>query len=192
VKLRYAIPLFLVAVMLLMVIGNGQTRAPKQQTEKHQSGTTTAVTEWKPLKETPFYKYTVALPPVDKIEIYRLGRRNLKSDEEGMWVPEAGKSQIVASTILYGKKAERLAVKWRALKHSTGAACFVPAHYLRFYSGSRLLLDTTICFGCSHFSLPTNYGGTELWSFDARGKTGKALWARLERLLGQPIPKEAR
>jgi hypothetical protein len=78
--------------------------------------------------------------------------------------------------------AEQFLKLWRRLKRGSGAACFVPAYNVKFYSSESLVLDSEICFGCDNLTLP-NGALHKQWGFDGRGPEGQALLSALKKLL---------
>ena len=63
------------------------------------------------------------------------------------------------------------------------ALCHEPAYGLRFFSGEELVLETTFCWKCSNFEVPTSLG-YRFMGFDRHNPQAAALW----RLLQEHIP----
>lgn len=113
----------------------------------------------------PYFKHIKALPSPDKIELLAVGWipiEKLKeldcNDRKYLCKPPYGLPvQILASTVLVGKAAERISALWRQLKPGNSMGCFAPGYVIRFYAQDQLLLETEVCFHCCNASLP-NYG----------------------------------
>jgi hypothetical protein len=113
---------------------------------------------------TPYEKYVIALPAIDKVEI--LAVKGLSPNEQKDvdchqadiicrgFMPQ----QIVTSKTLTGSDANRVSSLWRKLRQGNGAGCFAPAYVLRFYQEDRLLLATDVCFHCCNVTLPGEGG----------------------------------
>jgi hypothetical protein len=179
------IALLLLVSLLVTVNVIGQTKKGKRKTHKQTIGKGYVPKEWPPEKDSLFYKRTVALPRVDRVELYKLDKLNLKDEEGGIKAPRAGKAHVAASKILTEQDAENFTVTWRALKRGTGAGCFAPGYYIKFYSGDHLILETSVCFHCSNLTLTGENGGNEIWAFGAKGKGGKALLDKLKEILSE-------
>jgi hypothetical protein len=67
------------------------------------------------------------------------------------------------------------------------ALCHEPFYGLRFYSGKKLLFETSVSWECNNFYVPQDWIG-----FNAKAASGHALFKLLESLLpyeGAPVKK---
>lgn len=125
--------------------------------------------------------YTTALPTCDRVEIHRLDGATQADAASGFPVMASGTfSGILGRATVSGKDAEALAELWRAqtFGYEYQALCHNPAYGLRFYSGSSLRFETSVCFECSNFVV-TTFGQSSFWGFDAKSKKAAELQARL-------------
>ena len=111
-----------------------------------------------------FLPYTRKLPRVDKIELLKL---ELKDDR---WDGE-----IVASKVLKGAKAQKVASLWRRQTYTSSlAACHEPAYGIKFYSREKLIAYASVCWSCnSIFFITPNLHRTQ--SFAGGDKRGEQL-----------------
>ena len=113
----------------------------------------------------PFDRHIKALPIPNRIELLAVGFipiEKLKGldckDPKHLCKPPDGLPvRILASAIVVGKAAERIAALWRRLEPGDSMGCFAPGYVLRFYAQDQLLLETEVCFHCCNASLP-HYG----------------------------------
>jgi len=88
-----------------------------------------------------FLLYTRNLPAVDRIELLQLKPR------EG----QLGGGGIVATKILTGAEAKKVASLWRKQTYtSSDSACHEPAYAIKFYSAGKLLAYASICWSCNN------------------------------------------
>lgn len=107
---------------------------------------------------------TVDLPPCDRIEICQLDGVIDQQAVTGFPVrPSKGISLIRDRTMLEGAAAAALAKLWRSQTFGLEyeSLCHTPGYGIRFYHGSTLLLETSVCFRCSNFSM--NVQGEPGW-----------------------------
>jgi hypothetical protein len=180
----------LVAALIVILLGivNSAAAQARRQRKKPKVIQVTYPIEYPADPETPFYKMTVRLPAVDKVELlYVIPRRkdhtsetqpNTVEREE----PSFGQVEITAQNTLSGEAAEDFAAQWRKLLRGPGAGCFAPAYGIRFWAKDQILLETNVCYHCRNLLLPGNRN-TEIWGFNAEGKSGKELLKRLKELL---------
>jgi hypothetical protein len=111
-----------------------------------------------------FLPYTRNLPVIDKIELFKL---ELKDDR---WDGE-----IVASKVLKGAEARRVASLWRRQTYTASlAACHEPAYAIKFYSRERLIAYASVCWSCnSIFFIMPNLHRTQ--SFAGGNERGEQL-----------------
>ena len=160
-------PLFLAVFVLGSALAQNRSRHRKHK--PLPVGTGTSAISWEPEEGSAFLVYTRKLPTVTKIELHQITKHD-------------GQVQILSSKTLLGDDAEQFANLWRHLKRGSGAACFVPAYNVKFYSGESLVLDTEVCFGCDNLTLP-NGASNKQWGFDGNGPEGQALLSALKTLL---------
>ena len=131
--------------------------------------------DWAPVHpdgDTPLEKmnslvHTDALPRCDRVEILAIFRPQNPFDESAKQEipkekafplrPYGSSALILASRIVGDTDAEKVCKAWRALEFDRlgGAFCHVPAYGLRFYRGDDLLFETSVCWKCRNFYLPT-------------------------------------
>jgi len=133
---------------------------------------------------------TSELPPVTSVEIFRLasysvGDKGAPQPPSGAEIfpmnPDGYTLVVTGKVTLKEKDAEKLAGEWRQLDFGVQyqALCHFPVYALKFMSGDRVLLQTTICWHCSDFSLADGgYGG-----FNSAAESAKILKNHLEKLL---------
>jgi len=175
-------------IVILLVIANSASAQTKKQRKKPQITQASTAIEYPADPEDPFYKMTVGLPEVDKVELlYITPRRKGHAPEtqpntverEG---PSFGQVEITGKNTLSGEAAEDFAAQWRKLLRGPGAGCFAPAYGIRFWAKDQILLETNVCYHCRNLLLPGN-GSAEIYGFNAEGKSGKELLKRLKELL---------
>jgi hypothetical protein len=193
--------LFKIAVAALVIIlgtTNSTSAQTKKQRKKPKVIQVTYAVEYPADPEDPFYKMTVGLPDVDKVELFYITLRQKDPpsntqpnavDMEG--VPFGGvpgmQYQIAAQNTLRGEAAEDFAGQWRKLLLGPGAGCFAPAYQIRFWAKDRELLVTNLCYHCRNLTLPGT-GSVEIRGFNTEGKSGKELLKRLKELLPESDP----
>jgi len=151
--------------------------------------------QWRPLVRAYYVQcvddVTVSLPSCDRVEVYHLGGRVSKGDVTDFPVrPYGNYTRILDRKTLTGSDAESLAALWRSQafgwKHQ--AMCHDPAYGVRFYRGSSLKFETSVCFRCSNFYV-TAVGESGWWGFDAKTPQAANLLARLEQIFPASVPK---
>jgi hypothetical protein len=183
--------LFKIAVAGLVVIlgtTNSTSAQTKKQRKKPKVIQVTYAVEYPADPEDPFYKMTVGLPHVDKVELFYVTVR--RKDQAPKTQPNTvereestlGEFEITAQNTLRGEAAEDFAAQWRKLLCGPGAGCFAPAYGIRFWAKDQILLETHVCYLCRNLKIPEN-GRSEIRGFNAEGKSGKELLKRLKELL---------
>lgn len=141
---------------------------------------------WRGTLDVAAEKYGRLLPEVDHVEISLLDSEKA-SAANGF--PERfdrlSYYHIVRQKTLVGQEAKEFREKWRALTFWWGFSglCHEPIYGVRFFSGENLLLETTFCWKCSNFEVPTPLG-YYLMGFDSRNPQAAAFW----RLLQEHVP----
>lgn len=115
-----------------------------------------------------FLPYTRNLPAIDKIELLKLKPRADRPVEDA-----AG--GIVATKVLKGTEAQKLASLWRRQTYTANlAACHEPAYAIKFYSRGRLITYASVCWSCnSIYFITPNLQRTQ--SFAGGDKKGEEL-----------------
>lgn len=142
---------------------------------------------------------TENLPQVDKVEINLLedaAKDPSEASPDG-YAKQSGPNlfpvygygrfdRILSTSVVTGSDAEQIAELWRTLHFSRGfsALCHYPAYGLRFYHGSTLLFETSVCWKCSNFSIKS-FG---FWGFDTESHTATNLLIQLEKHV--PLPSK--
>ena len=133
---------------------------------------------------------TVALPNYQRVEVFHLNGEIDGDVTNGFPVrPYNAYSQIIDRKVLVGKDAETIAALWRSQSFDPRfeAMCHDPAYALRFYQGSSVTFETSICFGCNNFYY-TVLGQSEWWAFDTSTPAAAALLNRFQEIFPDSIP----
>jgi len=185
----------IVVAALIVILGttNSTSAQTRRQRKKPKVTQATIAIEYPADPEDTFYKMTVGLPEVDKVElIYVTARRKDHAPKTQPNTAEReettlGHVEITAQHTLRGEAAEDFAAQWRKLLRGPGAGCFAPAYGIRFLAKDQILLETNVCYLCGNLLLPGN-GRPEIWGFNAKGKSGMELLKRLKELLPESDP----
>jgi len=134
---------------------------------------------------------TSALPVCDRVEVFHLdGSFQLEAANGFPVRPREAYSAILATSTLNGPDAVAFADQWRSqvFGEEYQAMCHSPAYGFRFYRGSSLKFETTVCFDCSNFYIS---GRTKpyYWGFDRKSPKAIDLLTRLQQLFPASIPK---
>ena len=99
-------------------------------------------------------------------------------------------SRILDKKTLNGSDAEALATLWRSqiFGRDYQSLCHEPVYGFRFYHGSTLKFETSVCFHCSNFYV-TGRGGSGWWGFDSKSAQAEQLLKRLEEIFPALVPK---
>jgi hypothetical protein len=132
---------------------------------------------------------TTALPQCDRIEVYSLdpdGKRVDAHSENSFPIkPYGGACKILHHATLSAQDTDAFTQIWRL--HEFGSEwsgmCHYPGYGLRFYSGSTLQFETSLCFLCTNFYV--TYMGESHWC----GFNGRAETIELLRILQKAIPE---
>jgi len=135
---------------------------------------------------------TTSLPPCDRVEVFHLdggGPRTATEDPSKIFsgLRSAG---ILSTQDFTGSDAEALAALWRSQTFGWDfqMLCHSPVYGFRFYTGNRLVFETTLCFHCSNFYV-TVFGESGWWGFDAESPRARELLQRLQEVFPASIPK---
>jgi len=131
--------------------------------------------------------YRFELPPIDRVEVLVLGEFLVGSGpaRPSFTAPATGQHYSVLRHVqVSGARMEEVLRAWRVLRisYEQQGMCHTPGYALRFRQGSRVILETGICFKCRNFSIPVPPFGGQLYGFDARGPSGLHLLSLLEAL----------
>jgi HEAT repeat protein len=140
--------------------------------------------------------YTAQLPKTTMVELYAIQLDTTPSEIslKGKTFPVRPYNMdatIISERVVTGAGAEQIAALWRSLElgWQFQALCHEPFYGLRFYSGKKLLLETSVSWECNNFYVPQGWVG-----FNAKTASGQALFKLLESLLpyGSPPVKEGK
>jgi hypothetical protein len=110
-----------------------------------------------------FLPYTRNLPPIDKIELFKLEE---KEDEHSA-------SKIVDTRVLKGAKAQTIASLWRRQTYtSSDSACHEPGYAIKFYDRGKLLVYASVCWSCNnmYFIIPNLHRTQNFAGYDKKGE----------------------
>jgi hypothetical protein len=166
-------------------------------------GLIVAAWQWKPIfglyLDYRISRVTTSLPTIDRVEVFHLSGSGLDEFStadatNGFPVrPYGGYSRILDQTTLTGSDAVSLAALWRAQTFGWNyqALCHQAAYGFRYYSGSKLIYETSVCFKCSNFYY-TVFGDAGWHGFDTESPKAAELLARLQDLFPESIPASKR
>lgn len=119
-----------------------------------------------------YYEYrirsvTSALSHCDRVEVFHLRGTGLRETDPadattGFPIrPYGSYSHILGGATLSGSDAEAMASLWRSQRFDGGvqALCHYPAYGFRYYSGRKLVFETSVCYRCNNFYTPTGWWG---------------------------------
>ncbi len=135
------------------------------------------------------YHFRFELPAVDRVDVLVLGEPATDSSSSVFQVPAGGGPYSVTRMVsISGSRLETLLAAWRrlAVSYETQALCHRPRFALRFHQGSVSVFETSVCFSCRNFTVPTAPFGATHYGFDATGPTGNAFHAILIALTEAP------
>jgi hypothetical protein len=151
--------------------------------------------QWQPLARAYFtqrvHAVTSSLPQCDRVEIFHLAGETSDDGSTGFPVrPYDGYSRIIDRKTLAGADAEQLAVLWRSQTFGLEyqALCHSPGYGFRFYRGSSLKFETSVCFHCNNFYV-TALGESGWWGFDTKTTRAADFLARLQQIFPASVPK---
>ena len=130
------------------------------------------------------------LPEVDEVEVISLG--DLKHNGQGFVEGRISDYNILGQTVLRGDDAKKASELWRWIPRGRQYMdlCFQPAYALRFKKDNKLLLETSVCWGCHIYTLPFGpfgrWGCTTEYGFDADSKNAQELLNLLKQKLPPP------
>lgn len=134
-------------------------------------------------------KYGWLLPEIDQVEFSLIGSG--EASETNGFPHRVGQLEyhaIVAQKTIVGEEAKEFRKKWCAMTFSWGLSgmCHEPAYGLRFFKDRKLIFETTLCWNCSNFYVPTPLGYTYC-GFDDKNQQAQAVWDLLQKHM--PLPE---
>src|SRR4030095_8370124 len=86
---------------------------------------------------------------------------------------------------LKGAQAQRVATIWRKQKlvGPSGAACHQPPYAVKFYSGGKVVLHASVCWGCSNISFIVPWREYRV-KFLADSTNGQLLYETFRKAFG--------
>lgn len=187
------------AFLLMILIGifsQSTAQTKKQEKKKPKIIQVAPVIEYPAEPGDPFYKATVGLPIVDKVEVLYITHiekyEALPVPSDNVEIRKASLGHgydVITKKVLKDKAAEDFAKQWRRLLRSNGAGCYTPAYAMKFLAGDRVLLETGVCYHCRNIVIPGNTG-QEIRGFNAEGKSGQELLKTLQQLFPESKANE--
>lgn len=137
---------------------------------------------------------TAGLPPVTTAELFVLDDSQKMPAGQGFPLrPYGHEVAILDQKTITGEEAEQLAQIWRTREFGGGGAmCHYPVYGLRFRSGWRLLMETSICWECINCYVEDQagtfkwYGIGDLDRLNNKGEIDFTLLRKLRGLLPPP------
>jgi hypothetical protein len=128
---------------------------------------------------------TTELPTCDRVEVFHLdGETDAGPSEFPVRPRPYGRhSEILGTVTLTGSEAGQLASMWRSLRFGKEyrMMCHFPGYGLRFYRGTSLQFETSVCFHCNNFYV-TALGDSFWWGFDTQSPEAVRMLNRLREL----------
>jgi hypothetical protein len=122
----------------------------------------------------------LSLPRIDAVEVVSL--RGLYPNRVSEYMAAAKEARRVR---LAGAEAERIAQMWRALPEGEQMRCHVPPFGLRFFAGSELVCEASVCWRCNNIF--GRAGADEVFfEFDGSLASSRELLTACESALGEP------
>ena len=128
------------------------------------------------------------LPAVDEVEILALGGEVADGTPDS-FPPDIGpRLGTVARQTVRGAEAEQIASLWRDIYFDRhfAALCHQPFYALRFRHHGKLILETSVCWHCSTYTLPVGIFGHTEYGFDAESKEAQKLLSTLSQYAPHP------
>ena len=107
------------------------------------------------------HAFTDSIPDADRIDLFHITGSVEPVKAKGDLFVIAGNDvsfTVASKKTLRGKDCDKIIDAWRRLRipeKPGGAFCHTPPYGIRFYRGNELLLETTICWECHNFYMPT-------------------------------------
>lgn len=131
------------------------------------------------------------LPPVDEIEILALGGAVSEGTPDSFQADMGAYRGTINRRTIRGVEAEAIAALWRDIDFDMhyGSMCHHPYYALRFRHRGKLVLETSVCWGCKNVTVPVLFMNVH-YGFDAKGVEGQKLLAELTRYAPHPEESE--
>ncbi len=131
------------------------------------------------------------LPPVDEVEILAVGGKVPEGTPDAFSRDLGVAAGTVNRLTIHGREAEEIAEAWRHIDFDRRYAslCHDPYYALRFRSRGKLVLETSICWKCSTYTLPVSVFGPVPYGFDAKSEEAQTLLSKLSSYAPHPGPK---
>ena len=128
------------------------------------------------------------LPGVDEVEILVLGGEVAAGTPDSVPGDMGGTVGVVGHRTMHDKEAEQIASLWRNIPFDQHFAslCFSPYYALRFRHQGRLVLETSVCWHCSTYTLPVSVFGHTQYGFDSKSEAAQRLLAMLTQFAPHP------
>lgn len=120
-----------------------------------------------------------SLPGIDAVEVVSL--RGLNPNRVSEYMAVAKDARWVR---LVGSEAKRIAEMWRALPDGEQARCHVPPFGLRFFAGSKLVCEASICWQCNNIFGRAG-ADEDFFEFDGSLTASRELLTACEVALGE-------
>ena len=134
-------------------------------------------------------KYCYRLPDIDRVE-FSVISAGTASATNGFPELVGGLTYypIATQKTISGDEAKEFRKRWRAMTFGWGFSglCHEPAYGLRFFNDKSLVFETTLCWKCSNFYVPTPLGYTYC-GFDDKNPQAQAVWELLQKYA--PLPE---
>ena len=128
------------------------------------------------------------LPAVDEVEILALGGEVADGTPDS-FPPDIGpRLGTVSRQTVRGAEAEEIASIWRDIYFDRHFAslCHQPFYALRFSYHGKLILETSVCWKCSTYTLPVGIFGHIEYGFDSKSETAQKLLSTLSEYPPHP------
>jgi hypothetical protein len=131
------------------------------------------------------------LPAVDEVEILALGAEVPKGTSDSFPTDFGASLGTVNRQTIRGAEAEEIADLWRGIEFSDHFAglCHQPFYAIRFRRHGKLILETSVCWKCSTYTLPIFFGAVP-YGFDSKSDKAQELLAMLTRYAPHPQTTE--
>jgi hypothetical protein len=125
---------------------------------------------------------------VDEVEILALGGE-AGDGQPDSFPPDIGpRLGTVNRRTVRGADAESIRGIWRSISFDRhfAAICHQPFYALRFRHRGKLVLETSVCWECSTYTIPIPVFGSTYYGFDAKSEEAQKLLATLTQYAPHP------
>jgi hypothetical protein len=133
-------------------------------------------------------EYGRFLPAVDEVEILALAGEAAGGQPDS-FPPDIGpRIGTVNRHTVRGADAESIRGIWRSISFDRhfAAICHQPYYALRFRHHGKLILETSVCWECSTYTIPIPIFGSTQYGFDAKSEEAQKLLATLAQYAPHP------